>query len=114
MQRDPRAFLWDVREAALAIRTFTMGMNASAFLANDMAQAAVERKFEVIGEALNQLAKSDAALALRIPELPQVVAFRNQLVHGYSTVRAITVWNVVEGSLPALLSKVDVLLAELN
>lgn len=28
MQRDPRAFLWDVRESALAIQTFTAGMDA--------------------------------------------------------------------------------------
>ena len=30
MQRDPRAFLWDVREAALAIQSFTTGMDAAA------------------------------------------------------------------------------------
>lgn len=57
MQRDPRAFLWDVREAALAIQTFTAGMDVTSFESDAMAQAAVERKFEVIGEALNQLAK---------------------------------------------------------
>lgn len=56
MQRDPRAYLWDVRQAAQAIQAFTAGMDATAFDANPMAQAAVERKFEVIGEALNQLA----------------------------------------------------------
>ena len=66
MQRDPRAFLWDVRESALAIQAFTAGMDAAAFAANEMAQSAVERKFEIIGEALNQLAKLDAALAARI------------------------------------------------
>jgi len=69
MQRDPRAFLWDVREAALAIQSFTAGMNVEAYANNEMAQAAVERKFEIIGEALNQLSKLDAALAMRIPDL---------------------------------------------
>ena len=61
MRRDPRAFLWDVREAALSIRSFTAGMDAAAYVANEMAQAAVERKFEIIGDALNQLAKLDDA-----------------------------------------------------
>jgi uncharacterized protein with HEPN domain len=78
MQRDPRAFLWDVREAALAIQSFTAGMDAAAFAANEMALSAVERKFEIIGEALNQLAKLDATLAARIPDLPRIVAFRNR------------------------------------
>ena len=53
MQRDPRAFLWDVRESATQIQTFVAGMDAPAYAVNAMAQAAVERKFEIIGEALN-------------------------------------------------------------
>jgi len=114
MQRDPRAFLWDVRESALAIQGFIAGMTADAYAASDLVQAGVERKFEIIGEALNQLARLDAPLAGRIPELPQIVAFRNQLIHGYATVEARTVWNVAQISLPALLICVNGLLEELG
>ena len=114
MQRDPRAFLWDVREAALAIQNFTAGLSSDDYAANELVQAGVERKFEIIGEALNQLAKLDAALAAHIDDLPQIVAFRNQLIHGYATVMARTVWNVVHGSLPALLDCVNALLKELG
>jgi uncharacterized protein with HEPN domain len=114
MQRDPRAFLWDVRESALAIQSFTAGMDAAAYVANNMAQAAVERKFEIIGEALNQLAKLDTPLAARIPDLPQIVAFRNQLIHGYATVNVSTVWNVTQNALPPLLDAVQNLLDELG
>lgn len=113
MQRDPRAFLWDVREAVLAIQLFIQGMDSSAYAANAMAQAAVERKFEVIGEALNQLSKCDAKLAARIPDLPQIIAFRNQLIHGYATVSSGTVWNIAQASLPDLLGAVHSLLDEL-
>lgn len=114
MQRDPRAFLWDVREAALAIQSFTTGMDAAAYAANPMAQAAVERKFEIIGEALNQLSKLDAAVAARIPDLAQIVAFRNQLIHGYATVNVSTVWNITQTALPALRDAMQVLLDELG
>lgn len=114
MQRDPRAFLWDVRESAVAIQLFIAGMSADAFAASDLVQAGVERKFEIIGEALNQLAKRDAPLAARIPELPQIVAFRNLLIHGYATVNALTVWNVAQSSLPALVVCVNGLLDELG
>jgi uncharacterized protein with HEPN domain len=79
-----------------------------------MAQAAVERKFEIIGEALSQLAKSDAALAARIPDLPQIVAFRNQLIHGYATVNVGTVWNIAQNAVPALIVTVQALLDELQ
>ena len=114
MQRDPRAFLWDVRDAALAIQGFVAGMDVSAYEANAMAQAAVERKFEIIGEALSQLSRLDAALAARIPELAQIVAFRNQLIHGYATVSVGTVWNVLRNALPPLLAVVEDLLGELG
>ena len=112
MQRDPRAFLWDVQTAAQAILTFTRGMDAAAYSANEMAQAAVERKFEIIGEALNQLARLDGSVASRIPDVPQVVAFRNQLIHGYASVRPETVWNIAQTALPGLLLAVQALLDE--
>ena len=114
MQRDPRAFLWDVRAAAQAIQAFTHGMDASAYTADEMVQAAVERKFEIIGEALNQLAKMDGPFAARIPDVPQIVAFRNQLIHGYASVRPETVWNIAQSALPDLLVSVQRLLEELG
>jgi uncharacterized protein with HEPN domain len=43
MQRDPRAFLWDVREAAQAIQSFTAGLDAKAYVGNELVQAGVER-----------------------------------------------------------------------
>lgn len=113
MQRDPRAFLWDVREAAQAIQSFTAALNAKAYVGNEMVQAAVERKFEVIGEALNQLVKLDPAMAARIPDVPQIVAFRNQLIHGYATVNPDTVWNITQNALPGLLAAVQSLLDDL-
>ncbi len=105
MQRDPRAFLWDVREAARAIQAFTVGLDAKAFVSDEMVQAA-------IGEALNQLTKLDAALAARVPDVPQIVAFRHQLIHGYATVSPETVWHITQNALPGLLATVQGLLID--
>jgi len=114
MHRDPRAFLWDVREAAHAIQAFTADLDSNAYLSNELVQAAVERKFEVIGEALNQLTKFAPATAERIPDVPQIVAFRNQLIHGYATTNPGTVWNIAQNALPGLLRAVQALLDELG
>ncbi|HQT07821.1 MAG TPA: DUF86 domain-containing protein [Polaromonas sp.] len=114
MQRDPRAWLWDVREAAAAIKQFTAGLDADSYAHTPLVYSAVERKFEIIGEALNQLDKAQAELAARIPHLPQIVAFRNQLIHGYARVDHDTVWDVIEHSLPALEAVVNELLQELG
>jgi uncharacterized protein with HEPN domain len=75
-------------------------------------QAAVKPKFEVIGGALNQLSKVEGAMAARLPDLPHIVAFRNQLIHGYATIHPGTVWTIAQGSLPALIAAVQALLDE--
>ena len=54
MQRDPRAWLWDVRDAATAIAGFTAGLDSGSYARSELVHSAVERKFEIIGEALLQ------------------------------------------------------------
>lgn len=102
MPRDPRAFLWDAWSAAEAIQSFVAGRDALQYAADELLHSAVERKFEIIGEALGQLAKLDPALAAQVPRLVQIVAFRNVLIHGYAVVNHETVWNVVQDALPEL------------
>ncbi len=51
-------------------------------------------------------------MASRIPDLSQIVAFRNQLIHGYATVNVSTVWNITQNALPVLLAAVHSLLDE--
>ena len=114
MQRDPRAWLWDVREAAQAIEAFVVGLDASSYAKSELVHSAVERKFEVIGEALNQLSKAEPSMAARVPYLPQIVAVRNQLIHGYALVDHDTVWGAIQNSLPTLRQAVEVLLQELG
>lgn len=114
MPHDPRAYLWDMREAARAIQSFIGDADLDAYSNTPMLHSAVERKFEVIGEALNQLARLDPALAQRIPETVQIVAFRNQLIHGYAVVEHSRVWRIAHESLPVLLVRVEGLLGELG
>ncbi len=102
MPHDPRKYLWDAREAADLILAFTRGKSWDDFAADALLRSAVERQFEIIGEALGRLAKADAELARAIPELGRIVAFRNILVHGYAMVDRRTVWRAVEENLPEL------------
>ena len=77
MERDPRAFVWDVQQACARIIRFVHGKDLAAYLADELTRSAVERQFEVAGEALARLAKESPALAERIPDYRQVIAFRN-------------------------------------
>jgi uncharacterized protein with HEPN domain len=55
-------------------------------LKSALLQSGVERQFEIIGEALGQLAKVDQQLASRITDFQKIVSFRNVLIHGYADV----------------------------
>ena len=112
MERDPRAYLWDVREAAGAILEFSAGKTFEDYASDRMLRSAVERQFEIVGEALNQLCKIEPQWADRIPDVPQIVAFRNLLIHGYASVNDLTVWRTVQDSLPSLYITVTELLDE--
>ena len=68
MPREPKAYLHDMRQAASLIAEFTEGLDFDAYAADAMVRAAVERQFEIIGEALGQLAKLDPEIAGRISE----------------------------------------------
>ena len=61
-------------------------MDSSGFAENEIVRAAVERKFEILGEALNQVSKIDPALARRVPDFRDIISFRNPLIHGYAVV----------------------------
>jgi uncharacterized protein with HEPN domain len=71
MQRDPRAYLWDAREAAAAILEFAAGKTFEDYASDRLLRSAVERQFEIIGEALNQLCKIESLSADCIPDVPQ-------------------------------------------
>jgi len=114
MAGDPRSFLWDARQSADAIARFMAGISVEHYLANEMLRAAVERHFEIIGEALARLAKASPDLAERIPDLPRAVAFRNLLIHGYAIVDNRTVWRITQEDLPVLRDGVAALLDELE
>ena len=102
MQHDSRAYLWDVRQAADVILDVVAGIDLKTYAQTEVIHAAVERKFQIIGEALNHLSKADPALAENIPDLPQIVAFRNVLIHGYAVVEHPRVWRIIQVEGPFL------------
>lgn len=53
-----------MRGAALAIQSFTAGLDTDAYAGSDLVQAGVWRKFEIIGEPSTQLRKLDARIGI--------------------------------------------------
>lgn len=100
MRRDARVLLTDIDQAGADIQSFTDGMDGAAYAADSRTQAAVERKFEIIGEAVNRLHANHPDLARRIPDMRRIIDFRNYLVHGYDHVAPRLVWRYVLKNLP--------------
>ena len=114
MRNRPRALLWDIDRAGAAIERFIAGLDADTYARDEIVCTAVERKFEIIGEALSQLAKADPVLAARIPSFKSIIAFRNVLIHGYAMVQHERVWQIAHESLPVLRAAVTELIKELG
>ena len=110
MERDANAFLWDVQQAITAIQQFTKGMDSTSYADNGLVRSAVERQFEIIGEALNRLSKIAPDLSKEIPNLREIVGFRNILIHGYDSVDADRVWKIVVEMAPDLKQVVSAIL----
>ena len=89
-------------------------LDAAGYQSNPLVRAAVERKFEIIGEALNKLSRLTPELAPRVPHLRRIVGFRNLLIHGYATVDSAQVWRIVHESLPGLREAVSAMLDEMG
>ena len=82
MRLELAKYFHDVQRAARTLSGFVNGKSWADYERDAMLRAAVERQFEIIGEALAQLAKRDPTLAGRIREYRQIIAFRNILIHG--------------------------------
>ncbi len=100
MPRDPRAFLWDAREAARNAATFVRDRTFEHYQHDLLLRSAVERQLEIFGEALGQLAKVAPELAQQIPDVRRIVALRNILIHGYAVVNHELVWRTLHENLP--------------
>ena len=80
-----KKLLLDVREAGESILQHTAGKSFAEYSADRFFRRAVEREFEIIGEALNRLDRTDSPVAVRVSELRRIVDFRNRVIHGYPT-----------------------------
>lgn len=110
MRLEAKKYLYDMQQAADRLDDFTSGKRFSNYADDAMLRAAVERQFEILGEALAQLSRLDPVLAAKISEHRRIIAFRNILIHGYADVDDKLVWDVVEGKLPVLRRQVASLL----
>jgi uncharacterized protein with HEPN domain len=96
MRPEAPKLLEDIRDAAEFILASVANKSLEQFKSDRLLYQAVERNFEIIGEAMNRLAKADTQTSTQINHYPQIIAFRNILAHGYDLIDREIVWHVIQ------------------
>lgn len=106
--------LWDAVEFAQNAQLAVGDTPLDEYLAGGPVAWATERQMELIGEALSKLRRIDPALAERVPNVHQIIAMRNVLIHGYLIVNGRVVWLAATQLIPGLIPILKALLAEVD
>ncbi len=101
MSRDYKVYLDDILEAIDKIRTYTAGMSADSFAADNKTLDAVLRNLEVIGEAVKRI-PDEIRLQHQQVEWKKIAGLRDILIHQYFGIDAEIIWDVVHNKLPEL------------
>jgi uncharacterized protein with HEPN domain len=112
-QKSPK-WIEDIRASASFILQASAGKTFQDYQSDPLLRAAVERHFEIIGEAMNRLVRYDPDIAARIGDYPRIIAFRNLLIHGYDLIEHEQVWKVVCEQVPLLLNQLESILQEIQ
>lgn len=112
MQPESAALLWDAIDAATSIGRFLDGISRNAYGNDLMRRRAVEREFEIVGEALGKLRRLDPATASRVPGLEEAVGLRNVLIHGYAEIVDERIYDTAIADLPELVKALSRLMTE--
>jgi uncharacterized protein with HEPN domain len=107
-----RKYLFDAAEACDTIVQFVAGKTFEDYKRDQMMRSAVERQFEIVGEARANLLRIAPDLESRISDARRIVAFRNRLIHGYASVLDQLVWGIAEKNLPVLRRELAELIRE--
>ena len=100
MSRD-NTYVKDILAMIGEIESFTKNLSYEDFIQSRVVYRAVERNFEIIGEAVKRLSPE---LTLRHPDISwqDIAGFRDILIHEYAAVNAATVWDTLQDDIPKL------------
>ena len=99
-------YLLDIKESVLSIEIYLGNKrDFKAYLSNKMLRRAVEREFEIIGEAMNKLDSIDSEL--EISSKRQIIGLRNRVIHGYDKIDDEIIWGVILPHLPKLKKEIE-------
>jgi uncharacterized protein with HEPN domain len=107
MSEESLKHFYDALDAAQAILRFTQNKTFENYCNDELLCSGVERKFEIIGEALNRIKRTKPKDLSALSEWPAIIGFRNILAHGYDHVEDSVVWGIIESQLPSFIAELE-------
>ena len=103
-----KKYLLDILDAVNSIDSYISDIDFVQYRKNKMVRRAVEREFEIIGEAMNAVLKIDETLKVSSKE--RIIGMRNRVIHGYDKIDDGLVWGTIKKHLPLLKIEIEDLL----
>ena len=103
-----RKYLFEILESAESIEKYIENIDFFQYQKNKMVRRAVEREFEIIGEATNALLKNNKDI--KITSAERIIGMRNRVIHGYDKIDDEIIWGTIKRHLPVLKKEVKELL----
>lgn len=109
MDIEIKKYLFDIKESIDSIEAFLGDkLDFNLYMADKMLRRAVEREFEIIGEAMSRIEKSDPSI--EILSKRQIISMRNRVIHGYDKIDNEIIWGTIVRHLPILKQEINELL----
>ena len=109
MDNEIKKYLFDIQESIDSIQKYLGDKrDFKVYVADKMLRRAVEREFEIIGEAMSRIEKLDSTI--EISSKRQIISMRNRVIHGYDKVDNEIIWGTIVRHLPTLKLEIDNLL----
>ena len=109
MDNEIKKYLFDIQESINSIQKYLGDKrDFKVYIADKMLRRAVEREFEIIGEAMSRIEKLDSSI--EISSKRHIISMRNRVIHGYDKIDNEIIWGTIVRHLPTLKLEIDNLL----
>ncbi len=110
MDDELKKYLFDIKDSVESINQYlNNNLDFNNYRSNKMLRRAVEREYEIIGEALSRIIKI-APDTTDISSIRQIIGMRNRVIHGYDKIDDEIVWGITIKHLPVLKIEIENLL----